>query len=136
MTPLEEQYLRETGTDAPSSRENFIAMFPDLFERWENGDLTGSGESYASFCERVYGALDEVVAADRSVLIVTSGGVIGTVMRRVLRLDARAAADLTLNIHNASVHRLTLEGGVLRMSLFNASPHLDPQDRAHARTYI
>lgn len=134
--PLQEEYLRETGTDAPTSRASFLAMFPELFAQWEDGLLRGSGESYGAFAGRVWAALDAVVAADRRVLVVTSGGVIGAVMRRVLRLDARAAADLTLNIHNASVHRLNYEEGQLRLSLFNASPHLDPAERAHARTYV
>lgn len=134
--PLQEEYLRETGTDAPTSRASFLAMFPELFVQWEDGLLRGSGESYAAFSGRVWEALDAVVQADRRVLVVTSGGVIGTVIRRVLRLDARAAADLTLNIHNASVHRLNFEEGHLRLSQFNASPHLDPVERAHARTYV
>lgn len=134
--PLEDEYLRETGTDAPKSRDNFLNMFPELLTNWENGKLTGSGESYETFSTRVYSALDAAVAADRSVLVVTSGGVIGTVLRRVLGLGPASAADLILSIHNASVHRLKLEGGRMRLSLFNASPHLDPLDRAHARTYV
>ena len=134
--PLQEEYLRATGTDAPESRASFLAMFPELFVQWEDGLLRGSGESYGAFTGRVWAGLDEIVRPDSRILVVTSGGVIGAALRRVLRLDARAAADLTLNIHNASVHRLNYEEGKLRLSLFNASPHLDPKERAHARTYV
>ena len=81
-------------------------------------------------------ALEAALLPDRSVLIVTSGGVIGVVLRRVLGLDLVTTADMLLNIHNASVHRIMQEEGRLRLSLFNASPHLDHRDRAHARTYI
>ena len=81
-------------------------------------------------------ALDAAAAQGGSVLVVTSGGVIGVLLSRVLGLEPRTTADLLLNIHNASIHRLLLEDGQLRLDLFNASPHFDPTDRAHARTYI
>ncbi len=137
---LEQEYIRETGTNAAANRESFLEIFPEIFTRWEEGRIGGEGETYAAFQARVDAALDEAVAvaagSGRAVLVVTSGGVIGVILRRVLGLSARVAAELLLNIHNASVHRLVMEGGRLRLSLFNASPHLDPRDRSHARTYV
>ncbi len=91
---------------------------------------------YTEFEARIMAALDEAATHSGTTLIVTSGGVIGTILRQVLGLTPRMAAGLMLNIHNASVHELTREAGVLRLSLFNASPHFDPQDRSHARTFI
>ena len=134
--PLQTEYLRETGADAPTDRTAFLRIFPDIFTKWELGHLKGSGEIYIDFRVRVDAALDAVIHAGSPTLIVTSGGVIGAVMRRVLDLSARSAADLTLNIHNASIHCLNVENNALRLSVFNASPHLDPIDRAHARTYV
>ncbi|MBM7069638.1 histidine phosphatase family protein [Actibacterium sp. 188UL27-1] len=133
--PLEQQYVRETGSTASKSRSDFITTFPEVFCGWGEGRL-GEGETFASFEGRVLAALDAATQKDRRTLIVTSGGVIGVILRRTMGLSLRATADLLLNIHNASVHRLTLEEGRLRLSLFNASPHLDPEERAHARTYI
>ena len=133
---LEKQYLRETGADAPSERAQFLSVFPEVFTRWELGQIDGGGETYLTFRDRISAAITDATALDQTVLIVTSGGVIGTLIRNVLGLDAYTTAELLLNIHNASVHRLVWEGGKLRLSLFNASPHLDPEDRAHARTYI
>ncbi len=134
--PLEQQYIAATGADAPADRGTFLRIFPEIFTAWETGALDGGAEPFPDFAARVHAALDAAVAAGGRTLIVTSGGVIGVSIARALGLDARATAELLLNIHNASVHRLVYEAGKLRLSLFNASPHLDPADRAHARTYV
>ncbi len=133
---LEEDYIAATGSTAATSRIDFIRRFPTIYTAWERGEFTGAGETYPAFRTRIEAALDTAVTAGGRTLIVTSGGVIGATLGRVLGLTPKATADLTLNIHNASLHRLVLEDGRLRLSLFNASPHLDPQERAHARTYI
>lgn len=133
---IAEQFIRETGSTAPHNRDGFLSTFPQMFTAWGEGMQIPGAESFDHFEERVYAGLDAVTKPGRSALIVTSGGVIGIVLRRVLGLSLPATADLLLNITNASVHRLTLERGKLRLALFNAAPHLDPEDRAHARTYI
>lgn len=133
---LQQEYIAATGIDQPTDRTSFLHIFPEIFMRWERGEIDGGTESYAQFSVRVNAVLDEAAAAGGTTLIVTSGGVIGVALARVLRLDITATAEVLLNIHNASVHRLELEAGKLRLSLFNASPHLDPQERAHARTYV
>lgn len=133
---LQDEYTRLTGTDAPADRGTFLRLFPQIFTEWEEGRLNGSGETYAAFRARVDAAVDAALIPEGRTLIVTSGGVIGATLRRVLNLDAVAAANLTLNIHNASMHRIRHEFGGFRLCLFNASPHLDASDRAHARTYV
>lgn len=133
---LEEEFIRATGSDAPSQRSDFLQTFPRLFEAWERGDVGHRSEAFAAFEARVNAGIDEALVPDKNTLVVTSGGVIGVTMRRVLGLDPATTADVLLNIHNASVHRFEYEEGRLRLSLFNASPHLDPEGRAHARTYI
>ena len=132
---LEQEYVRNTGAGPAGSREEFLRQFPLVYQEWEAGRLAG-GETHDAFTARVAGVVDDALAAGGTSLLVTSGGVIGTAVRRVLGLDAEATAHLLLSIHNASVHRLEWEAGRLRLALFNASPHLDPLDRAHARTYV
>lgn len=133
---LEREYLEATGSNAPSNRAHFIEHFPELFTRWAKGDIGGSSESFVHFEARVLTATDEAAREGARVLIVTSGGVIGVILRRALGLSARDTANLLINIHNASLHQLNIEFGVQRLSLFNASPHLEMQDRRHARTYV
>lgn len=135
-SPLAEEYRAATGVPDRMGRKEFLHHFPRVFCAWAEGRLGADAESFGAFTARVNAALDAAAAAEGAVLVVTSGGVIGVVLSRVLGLDPRATADLLLNIHNASIHRLLLEDGQLRLVLFNASPHFDPTDRAHARTYI
>ncbi|MEL6233173.1 MAG: histidine phosphatase family protein [Pseudomonadota bacterium] len=134
--PLVNEYVAATGVDHPTDRASFLAHFPPLFEGWEEGRYSGSGETYRAFQTRVDAAIDTALSHPGRSLIVTSGGVIAATIRRVLGLSNAATADILLDIHNASMHRIVNEGGRLRLSLYNASPHLDPRDRAHARTYV
>lgn len=133
---LQDAYHRATGVSPAASRDEFLTVFPAVLTDWANHRLTGARESFDAFETRVNAALDGAVAGSRTTLIVTSGGVIGMVLRRVLGLDLRRMANVILNIHNTSVHELSLEAGDLRLSLFNASPHFDPAERSHARTYV
>jgi broad specificity phosphatase PhoE len=132
---IERAYQRLTGTPEARSREEYLSVYPAIIARWAAGEI-GDSESFAAFEARVMAALDAAASPDRMTLVVTSGGVIGVILRRVLGLSDDATADVMLAIRNASIHRLAFEGGRLRLSLFNAHPHLDPADRAHARTYV
>ena len=131
---LETAYIANTNRTPSTNRTDFLEAFPEIWVRWEAGELAGQ-EAFEAFEARVWAALDAAFRPGTRTLVVTSGGVIGMALRRVLQLDARGTADLALNIHNASVHRFEHEGGRFRLSLFNASPHLDGA-RGHARTYV
>ena len=133
---LEAAYLQVSGARPAASRADFLALFPEIMCHWAECDELPGHVRYTDFVTRIMAALDDAARHSGTTLIVTSGGVIGTILRQVLGLTPRGAAELMLNIHNASVHELTREAGVLRLSLFNASPHFDPRDRSHARTYI
>lgn len=132
---LERAYLRETGADVSTSRSEFLKRFPLVLSAWEQGIVSGD-ERLEDFEARVAAGCAAALRQGQSCLVVTSGGVIGMVLRQVLGLSAAVTAEMMLNIHNASVHRFTHEAGQLRLSLFNASPHLDAADRNHARTYV
>ncbi len=131
---LEHDYRAATGEGPADSREDFLHKFPQVFEGWAEGRYGGDHESFEAFEARIHGVMDDV--GNGTTLVVTSGGVIGTILRRVMGLDARMAANLLLMIHNASVHEIVREGGIWRPSKFNATPHFDAGERAHARTYI
>lgn len=133
---LESGYIQTHGGATPTSRVDFLRQFPEVVEAWSEGRLPDQPEAYDHFQLRVRVALEEAVAHGGRVLIVTSGGVIGTLLRSILGLPLRTSADMILNIFNASVHRVLLEDDRLRLCQFNATPHLDSPDRAHARTYI
>ncbi|MEO0923525.1 MAG: hypothetical protein AAFY09_12265 [Pseudomonadota bacterium] len=70
------------------------------------------------------------------VLLVTSGGVIGMAVRHALGLDITGTAKVMLHITNSSMHTLRYVHDTLLLGGFNATPHLDVDERMHARTYI
>ena len=68
--------------------------------------------------------------------MVTSGGVIGMTMRLMLGLKIETYAHVIIQTYNSSLHRFTKTGASMTLETFNAVPHLELSERAHARTYI
>lgn len=124
------------GMPAPQNASDFASHLPAVMEHWAQGKLKGVPESYTAFTARVTGLIDQLCAQSGRILLVTSGGVIGMVMRHVLGLQNGATSKLMLQIMNSSVHRLEYVHNQLMLGSFNATPHLDSPDRAFARTYV
>lgn len=114
--------------------DQFAAHIPQVMEAWHRAEIQGV-ETFASFEERVTGVLQEAAQPGVRVLCVTSGGVIGMIMRHLLRLDPTRLAHVLLPIMNTSLHRVHVipQGPIL--ASFNAVPHLDHPDRASAVTH-
>ena len=114
--------------------EEFAAHVPQVMEAWHRAEIKGV-ETFASFEDRVTSVLQEAAQPGVRVLCVTSGGVIGMIIRHLLDLDPTRMAHVLLPIMNSSVHRVHVipQGPIL--ASFNAIPHLDQADRAHARTH-
>ena len=112
----------------------FPAHVPLVMEAWHKAEIQGQ-ESFANFESRVAAVLAEAQQPGKRVLCVTSGGVIGMVLRHLLDLDPRRMAHILLPIFNTSITRVAVrpEGAIL--AAFNAIPHLDPPERRHARTH-
>jgi broad specificity phosphatase PhoE len=121
------------GTPIPGP-DDFAAHIAGVMEAWHRAEIMGN-ETFAAFEARVTGVLQEAAKPGVNVLCITSGGVIGMVLRHLLDLDPRRMAHVLLPIMNTSVHRIQVipQGPIL--AGFNATPHLDAADRAHARTY-
>lgn len=124
------------GVPAPDTAQDFARYLPEVITHWSEDRLTGVPETFGSFHTRIAALMNEACAGHGRTLMVTSGGVIGMVMRHVLGLDAPGMARLMLRIRNSSVHRLHHVHGELMLDTFNATPHLDAADRTHARTFI
>ncbi len=114
--------------------EEFAAHVPQVMRAWHNAEIKGV-ETFASFEDRVTSVLQEAAKPGARVLCVTSGGVIGMIIRHLLNLDPTRMAHVLLPIMNSSVHRVHVipQGPIL--AGFNAIPHLDHDDRAHAMTH-
>lgn len=129
------QAMQEVHNVPMPGPDGFAEHVPDVMEAWHRAEIQGN-ESFASFETRVGAALLDAAQPDRNVLCVTSGGVIGMVLRHLLALDPRRFAQVLLPIRNSSLHRVfvTPQGPIL--AGFNATPHLDIADRAHAKTHL
>ena len=114
--------------------DEFAAHVPQVMEAWHKAEIMGV-ETFASFETRVTSVLQEAASPGVRVLCVTSGGVIGMIIRHLLNLDPTRMAHVLLPIMNSSLHRVHVipQGPIL--ASFNAVPHLDRNDRMHAQTH-
>ena len=103
---------------------------------WAADKVKSVPERFADFHARTTGLIEEVCEGHGRVLLVTSGGVIGTILRHVLHLSDEGMAKIMLQVMNSSVHRLEYVHGQLMLGSFNATPHLDIPGREHARTFV
>ena len=129
---LEDQH----GIPAPRDATEFAIHLPQVIDHWTRDRLDGIPERFSGFAARITEALEEACHTPGRTLIVTSGGVIGMTLRHILGLENGGMAKIMLQIMNSSVHRLEFVHDMLMLGAFNATPHLDLPDRAHARTFV
>lgn len=129
---VEEQH----GIPAPKDASEFARYLPQVITHWAAGGLNGLPESFDAFTARVGEVIGELTGAGGRVLVVTSGGVIGMVLRHALHLEIPGLAKVMLQVMNSSLHRVHHVHEMLMVGAFNATPHLDAPERAHARTFI
>ncbi|MCM2312586.1 MAG: histidine phosphatase family protein [Steroidobacteraceae bacterium] len=130
----DEQALRASG-----DRRGYFTAVRSALQAWAQRDAAPEGmESWRTFGARVAAATDEICVglepAD-AVLVVTSGGVIGRLVAATLGADAEAAIQLNLQTRNTGVTEMIRGRSVSRLVAFNAIPHLERPDRAHAVTH-
>lgn len=150
--PLLQIYLRKhaqaEGFDPlPEWPVRDVKLFQRLFEaataRWTDNTLEPDAEdaefeAFADFRERVYGALDDIMARHRRgsrVLISTSGGVIAMALQRVLGFSDDQVINTNWMVHNSSVTKIKYGGGKMSLTQFNSLPHLERVDLQHFVTY-
>jgi len=124
------------GLPAPRDATEFATHLPRVIEHWTEGRLASVPETYDQFAARVCATIDDVCGRHGRILVVTSGGVIGMAMRHALGLGNGGMAKIMLQIMNTSLNRLEYVHDTLMVGTFNATPHLDTPDRAHARTFV
>ncbi len=114
--------------------EDFAIFVPKVMEAWHRAEIKGN-ETFDAFEDRVTGVLTEAAEPGRRVLCVTSGGVIGMILRHLLQLDPTRMAHVLLPIWNTSIHRVNVMPHGTILAGFNAIPHLDAPDLAPLRTH-
>jgi broad specificity phosphatase PhoE len=130
---LSDALHRVKGEPLPTG-DSFADHMPKVFAAWREAEIEGA-EPYHAFEDRVAALLADAARPGRRVLCVTSGGVIGMVLRHLLDLDLMKMSRVMLPIWNTSLHRLHVRDTETILAGFNAIPHLETPDRAHARTH-
>lgn len=124
-----------TGQGHPEDGDGFYAHALRLFDHWVAGDLPGAPETFAAFEARVLAALRAAAEPGGRSLVVTSGGVIGAILRHVLHLGTPGYVKIMTQTANTSVHRLEYLQGEFFLASFNATPHLEDPARLSSRTF-
>ena len=130
-------FLKEHGgVPVPTSQEEFQTHVRDVLGAWSRAEVGDELESYADFRGRILDCVREVAVRDERTVIVSSTGVIATLMAVALDLDMARKTDVFLKIAHTSVHRFEIVGDDVRLIQFCATPHLDAPDRLDLRTHI
>jgi broad specificity phosphatase PhoE len=93
---------------------------------------------WKNFHGRITQALQQIMQAEgrsKTLIVSTSGGVIGTTVAHVLGLSNHMGIELNWAVHNASITRLIYSAEKVSLSMFNALPHLDRDGRRELITY-
>ena len=130
----DERAMRSAG-----DRRGYFTAVRSALQAWSRQEDAPAGmESWRTFGERVSAAADDICAGldnSAAVLVVTSGGVIGRLVAATLGADADAAIQLNLQTRNTGITEMIRGRSVARLVSFNAIPHLEQPDRAHAVTH-
>lgn len=120
----------------PTSQEEFQTHVRDVLGAWSRAEVGDDLESYVDFRGRILDCVREVAESSERTVIVSSTGVIATLMAVALDLNMARKTDIFLKIAHTSVHRFEIVGDDVRLIQFCATPHLDVPDRAELRTHI
>lgn len=132
---LSHSALATHGVAFPESQADFAYQMPQVLDIWRRNEMQDGIESYEAFRARIFAALTDA-AKDGPAVLVSSGGVIATLVAIALHLETAAKTKMLLTIHNTSVHKFELRGDELFLTQFGATPHLDQPERAHMKTHI
>lgn len=120
-------------------RRAFYQMLKKAMFAWIDGRLDGQDiETWEGFTQRINAALSHIREQyhhTSNVLIVSSGGVIGTFGHLVWRTDPTSMVEMNMQIYNSSVSQGFFNEHVYRLGTFNHVPHLDTKERQDAITY-
>lgn len=123
------------GVPFPESQAEFAFQMPQVLDIWRRNEMQDGIETYEAFRSRIFSALTDA-AKDGPAVLVSSGGVIATLVAIALHLETDAKTKMLLTIHNTSVHKFELRDEELFLTQFGATPHLDLPERQAMKTHI
>jgi broad specificity phosphatase PhoE len=137
LTPAQREQAGWPGLH--SDRRRFQFFLERAARAWVDGQTQAEGMlPWRSFHSRIVGAIQTIMRTEgrsKTLLISTSGGVIGTIVAHVLGCADHLGIELNWAVHNASITRLIYSADKVSLSMFNALPHLDQEGRRQLITY-
>lgn len=127
--------LKERHGEPLPTNDTYVDHMPKVLAAWEKAEIEGA-EPYVAFEGRIAELLAEASVPGRRLLCVTSGGVIGMVLRQLLDLDLMKMSRVMLPIYNTSMHRLHVREGETMLAGYNSIPHLEGPVHAASRTHV
>jgi broad specificity phosphatase PhoE len=135
----EEDLARAGWPGLQKDRKRFQLFLEQAAGAWVQGKVLAEGtHAFRAFHGRVIGALTAIMQREgrgKTLIISSSGGVIGTIVAHVLGASNQTGIELNWAVHNASVTRLIYSEQKVSLSMFNALPHLERPDRRKLITY-
>lgn len=122
---------------ATGDKRGFYKGLKELLKLWMADELDGPiPERWADFYHRVKEAMAFATQTEaEKVLVVSSGGPIGTIASQVMLSPPQIGMELNLQVRNSSFCHYFFNQQSMRLATFNSIPHLDWPDRLNAITY-
>ena len=122
-----------------TDRRRFQFFLERAARAWVDAQIVAQGMlPWRDFHGRIIGAVEQIMRTEgrgKTLLVSTSGGVIGTIVAHVLGLANHLGIELNWAVHNASITRLIYNADKMSLSMFNGLPHLDQDGRRQLITY-
>ena len=137
LTPTE---LTDAGWPAlKTDRRRFQFFLERAARAWVEARIEAEDMlPWHGFHGRIKTALEQIMTSEgrsKTLILSTSGGVIGTIVAHVLGLSNHMGVELNWAVHNASITRLIYNADKVSLSMFNALPHLEREGRRKLITY-
>ncbi|MDU9003247.1 histidine phosphatase family protein [Sedimentitalea todarodis] len=117
-------------------RKTHFRTLRETILEWQAGGLAGARESWKQFSDRVENARRfSTDTTARRVLVISSGGPIGELVKASLGAPDAQMMALNLQVKNTSWTRFFFNASTFLLHEFNATPHFSTPDRAKMLTF-
>ncbi len=137
---LTSEQLAEAGWPGlRTDRRKFQFFLERAARAWVEARIEAEAMTpWRDFHSRISAAIETIMRTEgrsKTLIVSTSGGVIGTVVANVMGLSNHMGIELNWAVHNASITRLIYSSEKVSLSMFNGLPHLDRAELRQLITY-
>jgi broad specificity phosphatase PhoE len=119
-------------TEAPASNRDFQRILEAALAAWiDGGDAIAEGESWPLFAARTRDAVGDLarsLSSGQTALVVTSGGVIGSICAALLDAPDRTFITINRTMINGGLTKVIVGSGGMNLLSLNEHAHLEGPD--------